>query len=163
MQHFIIGQIWTRKKRVWLVHWYDHVLHHSYMLIGTHGIRISFVHPTSNKKMDATYLPQVCAEQGWNHEECLYSLYKKAGYKSQITKELLANTKLTRYQSVTCALTYDQYSKMSATTFWVKPCCVRIGQADALFLVDLIWLGLVIFQFVGRVWCWVVCEWVPKL
>lgn len=46
--------------------------------VGTHGIRISFAH--HGRRYGATYLPDVAVEQGWNKEECLISLMRKAGW-----------------------------------------------------------------------------------
>jgi AMME syndrome candidate gene 1 protein len=46
--------------------------------LGTHGIRISFVH--RNRRYGATYLPDVAVEQGWTKEETLESLMRKAGW-----------------------------------------------------------------------------------
>jgi AMME syndrome candidate gene 1 protein len=46
--------------------------------LGTHGLRISFT--WKNRRHGATYLPDVAVEQGWNKEETLESLMKKAGW-----------------------------------------------------------------------------------
>jgi AMME syndrome candidate gene 1 protein len=46
--------------------------------LGTHGIRISFIH--RNRRYGATYLPDVAVEQGWTKEETLESLMRKAGW-----------------------------------------------------------------------------------
>ena len=46
--------------------------------LGTHGLRISFT--WRNRRFGATYLPDVAVEQGWNQEETLESLMKKAGW-----------------------------------------------------------------------------------
>jgi uncharacterized protein (TIGR00296 family) len=85
--------------------------------IGKHGIRIEFRDPKTNKSMDATYLPDVCVDQGWSKDECLVSLYEKAGYTGKITQELLDNTILTRYQSSKKSLTYEEYKKMVVNKF----------------------------------------------
>jgi uncharacterized protein (TIGR00296 family) len=77
--------------------------------IGKHGIRISFEDPRTGQELGATYLPEVCADQGWTKEECLESLYRKAGYNRAITRELMQSTTLERYQSSKCHLTYDEY------------------------------------------------------
>jgi AMME syndrome candidate gene 1 protein len=49
---------------------------------GVHGIRIAFSHPQSpsRRRLSATYLPDVCTDQGWTKEECLESLMRKAGF-----------------------------------------------------------------------------------
>ncbi|KAK2763747.1 hypothetical protein FQN54_009363 [Arachnomyces sp. PD_36] len=46
--------------------------------LGTHGLRISFIH--RNRRYGATYLPDVAVEQGWTKEETLESLMRKAGW-----------------------------------------------------------------------------------
>lgn len=46
--------------------------------LGTHGIRISFVH--RGRRYGATYLPDVAVEQGWTKEETIESLMQKAGW-----------------------------------------------------------------------------------
>ncbi|KAJ5386132.1 hypothetical protein N7509_008673 [Penicillium cosmopolitanum] len=47
-------------------------------ILGTHGIRISFVH--RGRRYGATYLPDVAVEQGWTREETIESLMRKAGW-----------------------------------------------------------------------------------
>ena len=46
--------------------------------LGIHGLRLSFIY--KNRRHGATYLPDVAVEQGWNKEETLESLMKKAGW-----------------------------------------------------------------------------------
>ncbi|KAJ5601885.1 hypothetical protein N7510_011419 [Penicillium lagena] len=46
--------------------------------LGTHGLRISFVH--RGRRYGATYLPDVPVEQGWTKEETVESLMRKAGW-----------------------------------------------------------------------------------
>jgi hypothetical protein len=47
-------------------------------ILGTHGIRISFIH--RGRRYGATYLPDVAVEQGWTKEETVESLMRKAGW-----------------------------------------------------------------------------------
>lgn len=47
-------------------------------VLGTHGIRISFIH--RGRRFGATYLPDVPVEQGWTKEETVESLMRKAGW-----------------------------------------------------------------------------------
>ncbi len=77
--------------------------------IGVHGIRIEFECPNTGREMGATYLPEVCSDQGWTKEECLQSLYQKAGFRGKLTKELLKQTKLERYKSSKKHVTYEEY------------------------------------------------------
>ncbi|KAJ5390128.1 uncharacterized protein N7496_001196 [Penicillium cataractarum] len=46
--------------------------------LGTHGIRISFIH--RGRRYGATYLPDVAVEQEWTKEETVESLMRKAGW-----------------------------------------------------------------------------------
>ncbi|KAK3677180.1 hypothetical protein LTR78_002718 [Recurvomyces mirabilis] len=46
--------------------------------IGKHGIRISFT--INGRRYGSTYLPDVAKEQGWNQEEAIVSLMRKAGW-----------------------------------------------------------------------------------
>jgi AMME syndrome candidate gene 1 protein len=62
--------------------------------LGTHGLRISFT--WKNRRHGATYLPDVAVEQGWNKEETVESLMKKAGwdggYSHGVARRLLRGT-----------------------------------------------------------------------
>ena len=46
--------------------------------LGTHGIRISFIH--RGRRHGATYLPDVPVEQEWTKEETIENLMRKAGW-----------------------------------------------------------------------------------
>lgn len=79
--------------------------------IGTHGIWIDF---TDGERRDwsATYLPDVCSEQGWTKVECVNSLIRKAGFRGQITEELRRRLRVTRYQSTLAKLDYGEYTAL---------------------------------------------------
>mmetsp|Transcript_172 Transcript_172/g.231 ORF Transcript_172/g.231 Transcript_172/m.231 type:complete len:200 (+) Transcript_172:76-675(+) len=77
--------------------------------IGKHGIIIDFVDPSRGKNRNATYLPCVAPEQGWNKKETLKSLIHKAGYDGPVTDELLQSLKVTRYQSSEVHMDYEEY------------------------------------------------------
>ncbi|VDL93792.1 unnamed protein product [Schistocephalus solidus] len=76
--------------------------------IGVHGIRIEFTNERGMQR-SATYLPEVAAEQGWNHEETIDSLLRKGGYKSEITEAVRASVQLTRYRSEKLQLHAGEY------------------------------------------------------
>jgi uncharacterized protein (TIGR00296 family) len=79
--------------------------------VGVHGIIIHFtVHA---QKFNATYLPEVAAEQGWSQQDAIVSLIQKAGYRRKITQDLLSSIQCTRYQSSKVRLTYDRYVTMT--------------------------------------------------
>ncbi|XP_058789705.1 nuclear protein AMMECR1 isoform X2 [Phymastichus coffea] len=76
--------------------------------IGLHGIRIEFHNEKGNRRT-ATYLPDVAAEQGWDHTETIDSLLHKGGYKGLITPDIRRSIKLTRYQSEQVTVSYQDY------------------------------------------------------
>ena len=49
---------------------------------------------------------------GWNHQETIDSLIRKAGYKGRISGRVREAIRLTRYQSSKAALTYDEWLAM---------------------------------------------------
>ncbi|KAJ3131254.1 AMME chromosomal region protein 1-like, partial [Physocladia obscura] len=78
--------------------------------IGVHGIWIEFVLPNGRLET-ATYLPEVAAEQEWNHIGTIDSLLRKGGYSKKITEEFRLSIKVTRYQSVKHEISYAEYIK----------------------------------------------------
>lgn len=70
-----------------------------------HGIVIEF--KVDGKVYSGTYLPEVALEQGWDHRTTVESLMAKAGYRGQVTEELLSSIKVTRYQSSKATVHYD--------------------------------------------------------
>ncbi|PSR97765.1 AMMECR1 domain-containing protein [Coniella lustricola] len=50
-------------------------------VVGEHGIRISFV--WQGRRYGSTYLPSVAPEQGWNKEQTMVSLMRKAGWEGK--------------------------------------------------------------------------------
>ncbi|KAG7340496.1 AMMECR1 domain containing protein [Nitzschia inconspicua] len=75
--------------------------------IGIHGILIKFsVH---GHHYNATYLPEVAKQQGWDHHQAVTSLIHKAGYDGVVSTDLLQSIRCTRYQSSKCQVTYDEY------------------------------------------------------
>jgi len=77
--------------------------------VGVHGIRIEF-HNERGSKRTATYLPEVAPEQGWNQTQTIDSLLRKGGFKGNVTPEVRASIKLTRYQSEKVAASYMDYA-----------------------------------------------------
>jgi AMME syndrome candidate gene 1 protein len=80
--------------------------------VGVHGIILS-LRPSGGggggARYSATYLPEVCAEQGWSKEECIASLAQKAGFRGRLTSEILESAELTTYVSTKAALSYASY------------------------------------------------------
>ncbi|OZJ03660.1 hypothetical protein BZG36_03540 [Bifiguratus adelaidae] len=77
--------------------------------VGVHGIWIEFEDPDSGKRRTATYLPEVCEDQGWTKKECLDSLLKKGSYRGKVTDDMRNRVKVTRYQSSKLSISYDDY------------------------------------------------------
>jgi AMME syndrome candidate gene 1 protein len=61
-------------------------------VVGVHGIVLSL-----SGGYSATYLPEICADQGWSKEQCIASLARKSGFRGRLTPEVIASAKLTRY------------------------------------------------------------------
>mmetsp|Transcript_12791 Transcript_12791/g.27680 ORF Transcript_12791/g.27680 Transcript_12791/m.27680 type:complete len:214 (-) Transcript_12791:761-1402(-) len=77
--------------------------------VGTHGLIIEFTDPEVRCRRSATFLPEVAHEQGWTKQECIDALIRKSGYSGRVKHELREALQLTRYQSTTCTLTYNEY------------------------------------------------------
>jgi AMME syndrome candidate gene 1 protein len=86
--------------------------------VGVHGIVIKFSmvgssHNQHNKlhhrHYNATYLPEVAAQLGWDQSQTILSLIQKAGYHGTVTADFLKTIHCTRYQSSKCQVTFDEY------------------------------------------------------
>ncbi|OAQ66470.1 ammecr1 family protein [Pochonia chlamydosporia 170] len=77
--------------------------------IGTHGIRLSFT--DRGHRYGATYLPDVASEQGWTHDETLYSLIRKGGWMGGRSRWKSLDLKVTRYQGKKASLNYPEFKK----------------------------------------------------
>ena len=62
--------------------------------IGTHGIRIEL--RTNQGTINATYLPEIAAEQGWTKVETIDSLLRKGGFRGAISDPIRQTIKLVR-------------------------------------------------------------------
>lgn len=81
--------------------------------IGKHGIRIEFSVGRGGTR-NATYLPEVMPEQGWNKIQAIDSLLRKGGYRGEITPEFRKTIKLTRYQSEKMSASYKDYQNVKS-------------------------------------------------
>ncbi|ELU41942.1 AMMECR1 domain-containing protein [Rhizoctonia solani AG-1 IA] len=102
--------------------------------VGTHGIYITLqlpIIPTSSdtpsapspissstslprpsgrqRRLTATYLPDVIPAQGWTKQEAVDSALRKAGFDGRITEEVRRAVKLRRYQSSICSARWEEY------------------------------------------------------
>ena len=83
--------------------------------IGTHGIRIEFKNERGQQR-SATYLPEVAAEQEWDHTETIDSLLRKGGYKAAITDEFRNSLNVIRYQSEKLCRSFHDWQKRCIAT-----------------------------------------------
>ena len=83
--------------------------------IGTHGITVEFQDPYAAKvRRSATFLPEIAAHEGWDKQMTLENLIRKSGCTATKGRQVAAVQsilKLTRYQSATCTLTYEEYMR----------------------------------------------------
>ncbi|KAK3177381.1 hypothetical protein Dsin_032940 [Dipteronia sinensis] len=86
--------------------------------LGTHGIRINFMH--RYRRHGATYLPDVAVEQGWTKEETLESLMRKAGWEPGPKRLLRGSSKpweevkdfhVIRYTGLKASASYTEWQE----------------------------------------------------
>ena len=78
--------------------------------LGVHGIRISFY--ARNKRYGACYLPDVAVEQGWDKEETVVSLMRKAGWGGRREKwSEVEDLKVVRFQGMCESVGYEEYKQ----------------------------------------------------
>lgn len=75
--------------------------------LGTHGIRLSFT--DRGRRYGSTYLPDVAPEQGWDKEETIVSLLRKAGWVGKKNKWHELDLKVVRYQGKKELLQYPEF------------------------------------------------------
>ena len=76
--------------------------------VGVHGIRISFY--ARNKRYGACYLPDVAVEQGWDKEETILSLMRKAGWGGRTEKwREVGDMKVVRFQGAAESVGWEEY------------------------------------------------------
>jgi len=84
--------------------------------LGTHGLRISFTH--QNRRYGSTYLPDVAREQGWNKEETIVSLMRKAGWTGRASEwRGVKDLSVVRYQGYRESLEYSEWKEWRT---WVQ-------------------------------------------
>ncbi|CAD6198205.1 unnamed protein product [Caenorhabditis auriculariae] len=75
--------------------------------IGTHGVRIHF--SDGRSQLSAVFLPEVAAEQGWNHLETIDALIAKAGHRGKVDENLRMSLRVVRFQSSKFVMSYAEY------------------------------------------------------
>lgn len=76
--------------------------------VGVHGIILELEYG----RYSATYLPEVCREQGWSKEHCVRSLAEKAGFRKELDDDVLETAVVTRYQSTKAELVFEEYLEL---------------------------------------------------
>lgn len=76
-------------------------------VVGVHGVQIAF--DVDGRTYSATYLPEVAAEQGWDHSTAIDSLVRKAGYRGALPVSARTAMRVTRYKSSKATLSYEQW------------------------------------------------------
>lgn len=78
--------------------------------LGVHGLRISFY--ARNRRYGACYLPDVAVEQGWDKEETVVSLMRKAGWNGRTEKWTEVNDmRVVRFQGMAESLGYEDFRR----------------------------------------------------
>ncbi|CAE6496705.1 unnamed protein product [Rhizoctonia solani] len=65
--------------------------------------------PSRQRRLTATYLPDVIPAQGWTKQEAVDSALRKAGFDGRITEDVRRAVKLRRYQSSVCSARWEEY------------------------------------------------------
>lgn len=85
-------------------------------ILGQHGLRISFTY--HGKRYGSTYLPNVAPEQGWNKEETMVSLMRKAGWSGRSSEwRKVSDLKCIRYEGSKEDVTYRTWKDWR---YWVE-------------------------------------------
>lgn len=84
--------------------------------LGVHGLRISFYY--RNRRHGSCYLPDVAPEQGWDKEETMVSLMRKAGWGGKKDRwNEVGDLKVVRFQGKAETLDYMEFK---AWRDWVE-------------------------------------------
>ncbi|KXZ46809.1 hypothetical protein GPECTOR_40g543 [Gonium pectorale] len=96
--------------------------------VGRHGIIIHFTDPDPDAggvRRTATFLPDVAPEQGWDRQQAVDALIRKAGYAGPIGPALRESLSLERYQSTIAAITYEEFAAA------LKAAEVDVGEGES--------------------------------
>jgi AMMECR1 domain-containing protein len=97
--------------------------------VGTHGLLIEFADPATGARRTSTFLPEVAASEAWDRAQTIDRLVRKAGCAAP-GAELRARVRVTRYQSTTCALSYEEYVKLRKGVGWGRASAAAEGEAS---------------------------------
>lgn len=79
---------------------------------GEHGIHLAFSDPSNpSARYNATYLPEICMEQGWTKEETILSAIRKSGWRKtvKVGDPVWQSLRMQKYGSVKVGATWDEY------------------------------------------------------
>lgn len=76
--------------------------------IGVHGIEIKFT-TASGEERGATFLPEVAKEHGWNQDQTIDELIRKAGFRGPVSSKVRQSISLTRYRTEKITASYNDY------------------------------------------------------
>lgn len=79
--------------------------------LGKHGIIINFT--IKQRRYNATFLPDVATEQGWDKNETLAYLIRKAGARGVSSYKDIPEFKLVRYTGEKSSMTYEEFVEYS--------------------------------------------------
>lgn len=86
-------------------------------VLGVHGLRISFADARgAGRRYSGTYLPHVATEQGWDQEETLQSLVRKAGWSGRDWRTGTRDFVVTRYQGHAVGVGADTWEAWRGAT-----------------------------------------------
>jgi AMMECR1 domain-containing protein len=75
--------------------------------LGKHGLRMHFNY--KGRRYGGTYLPDVAVEQGWDKEETLVSLMRKAGWDGKEKDWKKVELSCQRYEGMRADADYEDY------------------------------------------------------
>ncbi|WWD16273.1 hypothetical protein CI109_100699 [Kwoniella shandongensis] len=81
---------------------------------GIHGIHLTFPSPTTpTRTLSATYLPEICPDQGWSREETVLSAVQKAGYRGKVKvgDKVWESLKVKVYGSEKSSTDWEEFAK----------------------------------------------------
>ncbi len=78
-------------------------------IIGRHGVKLELTH--KKKTYEATFLPEVMAEEKWDQLETMNQLLEKAEFTKGDYNSVKSKIKITTYESKTVTVEFSEYLK----------------------------------------------------
>ncbi|CAB3403959.1 unnamed protein product [Caenorhabditis bovis] len=86
---------------------FEETSHYKDWQVGVHGVRMDF--NDNGRNRSAVFLPEVAAEQGWDHIATIDNLIRKSGSSARIDEGLRESLHIVRFQSSKIVLDYKDY------------------------------------------------------